>query len=158
FVDEVYRELACVTGCDVTAGTRVSAPLNAILGGVDFTLSPLATIAGTGTNPAGGPMPDVPISAFTTGASLVRSAADDVNGLYAVPGLASGDYYARATNPTGFSDVLFDGIACALGCDVTSGTKISALVGLVTTADFRLPDRSQPRVVPSIKWVTPAPI
>src|SRR6185312_11776913 len=158
YVDEVYRELACITGCDVRLGTKISVAANVIVPGIDFTLSPLAAIAGTATNPAGNPVANAPIAIYASDASLVKTVNTGADGRYAATGLQSGLYFAHATNPSGFSNVLFDAIACASGCDISAGTKISTTVGLVATANFRLPDASEPRITPTLRWTNPGPM
>jgi len=158
YLDELYQEITCITGCTVTTGTRITVTAGTTRGGIDFTLSPLASIVGTVTNPAGAAMAGVTVTVFNTTASPVRSAATNASGQYAITGLGTGNYLAKATNPTGFADVLYDGISCAAGCTLTGGTRISGVLGLATTANFRLPDASEPRVLPTIRWSSPAAI
>src|SRR5262249_11788129 len=47
--------------------------------------------------------------------------------------------YAVTRNSNGYADRLYNGIACATGCNVTSGTPISTAVGIAPSANFQLP-------------------
>src|SRR5262249_34064527 len=63
-------------------------------------------------------------------------------GQYAITGLQAGNYFARTTNSAGYLDRLYDAIACATDCTVTSGTPITMTNGGTALANFQLADNT----------------
>src|SRR5262249_39700772 len=98
FITEVYREIACVTGCDVRSGRQISVAANVTVGGIDFTLTPAAAVVGTVVDAQNSPIAGVDVSLFNAGGVLVKTASTGVNGAYTATGFPSGTYFARTSN------------------------------------------------------------
>src|SRR5205085_1552682 len=140
----IYQEITCITGCTVTTGTRITVTAGLTRSGINFTLSPLAAIVGTVVGADSNPIGGVTVSVFDSSGALVKAVSTSPTGHYTATGLPTGSYFAKSANSAGYGDVLYNAIACALGCSVTSGSPISTTVGLVATANFQLPDNTQP--------------
>ncbi len=139
YLAELYNEIACAVGCAVTSGSPISVPVSITVDGINFTLMPKPWLTGSVTDPNGAPVPGIDVLVFDTAGAPVQAATTDAAGAYSVFGLSSGYYLAKTSNASGFADVLYDGIACALGCDVTAGTRISVSVGLTTQQTSQCP-------------------
>jgi len=136
---EVYDGILCPFQCDVTAGIALQASAGADTGGIDFTLVLGGSISGTVIDEATiAPLASVEVQIYDTGGVDRRSATTAADGTYAVGGLPSGTYYARASIPTHRAE-LYDDVPCAAGCDLGRGKGIPVTVSSETAAvDFAL--------------------
>ncbi|MEM9301248.1 MAG: carboxypeptidase regulatory-like domain-containing protein [Pseudomonadota bacterium] len=137
FVGEVFDDVACDPACDPLAGAAVTLGPDAA---VDFVLDPLLfTISGSVTNAdVPGPVAGAEVCFFDSdGLQAGACATTDGAGAYDSGDLPAGTYFARAS-ADGFSDLLFDGVPCASGCDVTAGTVIDIAAAAAMGVDFAL--------------------
>lgn len=141
---QLYQNIACPTGCDVTTGTgvvvtngqntTVSITVASALGHITGRVTAAATGAGLG---------GVEVQIYNANGDQVSSAATDGDGNYDAALFATGTYYAVTNNSAHpqYADQLYNGLACN-GCDPTTGTAISATVGGVTSSiNFALPNQ-----------------
>ncbi len=133
YLDELFDDLPCAVGCAVTSGTVITHTLGTTGGFADFGLSPGNVISGSVAT-AEGPLPNATVTIHAADGAPVVSVTTDGSGQYASPALPTAFYFARTGNAAGYADELFDDIACAVGCVVTSGTPISATLGSGTSA------------------------
>ncbi len=140
--DELYDNLPCEGGCDVTAGTAVTVSSGAVTENVDFVLEPMGRIQGRVIDQVSGrPIPSAYVLAFGSSGEYVTYALTLVDGSYALWGLTSGTYYVRAERP-GYISEVFDDIPCEEPCDETIGQPVSVTIGQATTGiDFALMSR-----------------
>jgi hypothetical protein len=127
YTPQVYDDINCSTGCNVTSGTGVAVSLGATVNGIDFSLSQLkifisGSVVAAGTQT---PLVDVRVSAYDEAGRLVKATLTDVSGNYAVLVDAPGDYYLRTDSheAPGHVDQLYRNIDCS-GCAVTGGLKV----------------------------------
>lgn len=138
---EVYDDIECDEGCDVTIGAPVAAALGATTNGIDFALDPLGSISGQVTRSAGGAgIPNVVVEVFDSAGDLVTEAYTDESGSYLTDWLPVGTYYARTTESLSatFVHQLHAGMSCHGGCDPTTGTPIPVTSGSNASVDFAL--------------------
>ncbi|MGE0394889.1 MAG: collagen binding domain-containing protein, partial [Vicinamibacterales bacterium] len=129
YLDELFDNIGCAVGCEVTTGTVVTHTAGVTGGFADFDLSKGARISGTVAAAGGGPLEGVAVRVHTAAGAMVTTATTDAAGHYQTgAGLPEGFYVVRTVNDAGYVDELFDDIACVIGCDVTLGTPISAAV------------------------------
>jgi len=143
YLDELYDNLPCGSGCDVTTGTPITVTGTSTAFGVDFVLtSGAGGVSGTVTdNVTGAPLAGVLVQVFTSGGVLVKVGGTNAIGGYGVGGLAPGTYYARTARLSAsvYIDELYGGLPCAPACTVTDGTPIVVAADAVTTGvDFVL--------------------
>src|SRR5262249_52746723 len=108
-------------------------------------VSALSRIVGRVTDAnTGQALNNVTVNVYDGVGSLATSAVTDATGTYATATRSnSATDYARTSNNSGYSDQLYKNISCALGCNPTSGTRISvANTGVTPPIDFAL----QPRI------------
>ncbi len=142
-IDQVWNGIPCPNGyCNPTqAGTLVAVTLGAITPGINFTLSAGGRITGTVTNAATGqPIFDnLFVQLHDAAGQFVGGANTDKDtGLYNMPGVPPGTYYA-IVGYTGFFNQIYNGITCSVSCQIVLGTPIHVAVGAVTASiDFAL--------------------
>ncbi len=74
-----------------------------------------------------------------TGMLVTTAGPSDVSGNYTSIALNTGTYYAVTKNSISYQEELFDNLPCLLkGCDPTTGTVITVVDSLTTTADIAL--------------------
>jgi hypothetical protein len=140
YIDELYDDISCATGCTVTSGTPISVSVGGTTTGIDFALRRTGRVTGTVRDAVTGQLlANMYVSLFGSGGGYLTSAQTDAFGAYTFSRvLNSGTYYARASGQ-GYLAVLYDDIPCTTGCTVTSGTPISVTLGATTAGiDFRL--------------------
>ena len=148
-IDEAYRGKRCwLETCDVKTTDPVTVNAAAATTGIDFVLSPGATIAGTVTDGGSGS----PIA----GASVIVRRKDappgertaptttDARGRYRSPALVSGEYTVEAWPPGRSSNlisVMFGGRACTYyGCPLAEGQTVRVTEPVQTSRiDLTLP-------------------
>jgi FIMAH domain len=140
FINELYDDLPCPSGCNVSAGTAIPVAAAATTSGVNFVLTAGARITGQVTSAATSlPLPNVSVTVSTPNGSSAGFATTDSTGSFAVGGLVAGTYYARTSNTFGYIDKLYDGIPCGTGCPPFTGTPIVVGTGAtVSGIDFSL--------------------
>lgn len=140
YTDQLYDGIDC-SGCDVTTGTAINATGGATITGIDFALNTNGgRIAGTVSSAdtsSGIPFASVAIY-NSTGVFVSYSTADGSGNYISFNGLTPGTYFATGWS-SGFATQLYNGINCASGCDVTTGTAITVTASTTTTGiDFQL--------------------
>ena len=145
--DEVYDGEPCgldETSCDLGLATPVPVALGEEAAGIDFTLEPLGTIAGTVTEEAtGAPIPGVALLIYDLRGGL-QSAQTDAAGRYRSPPLPRGEFAVVTEGQFGrpeFIDEVYDDVRCfARGCDpLADGTPVPVASGATTGGvDFAL--------------------
>lgn len=141
FVNELYDDLPCQRGCDVTQGTPISVTLGSDTPGINFDLNHGGKISGkltdeTTASPIVGGVLIYDVQGIPT-----SFAYTDGSGNYTTfNGLADGNYYAISYNYYGYMDELYDNIPCAFSkCDPLGGTPIAVTTGNTTpNIDFAL--------------------
>lgn len=139
YLGELFLDLPCANGCDVTLGTPVSVALGTGTGGIDFELEPAGAIEGTVTFEGSGvPLADVLVSVYDGAGTMIGGAPSAADGTYRVPTLPAGSAFAR-TDGSPYVDELYDGLECEPECDVLAGTAIDVTAGATTSGiDFAI--------------------
>jgi hypothetical protein len=139
YFDELYDDISCPEGCDVTTGTPVAVTINTTTSNIDFALDRLGAISGSLTRAATGePIPYARVKVWDDTGSWIDSGYADSSGSYTVAGLATGTYFVTS-DAHYYMDELYDSIPCAHGCDVTSGTPVMVTINTTTSGiDFAL--------------------
>ncbi|MGV8040769.1 MAG: carboxypeptidase regulatory-like domain-containing protein [Thermoanaerobaculaceae bacterium] len=147
YLDELYDNFPCPSGCDPRTGTPVLVAADARTEGIDFALDQGAWIAGkvTGVD-SGAPLPGVAVEVFDAAGDTVSTSYTDETGHYAAFGLGTGSYFVRAgawqNYEPPYAPQLYSGILCEEGCDVLTGTPVPVVIGLPTGGiDFALTPR-----------------
>lgn len=141
YLDELYDDIPCDSGCTPTDGTPISVTVGATTSGIDFALVEGGFISGTVTGEGSGDGLDTgSISIYDASGDWVVDAYPSATGAYVTyKALAAGTYYARTWNFDGYFNELYDDISCADGCTITSGTPIIVTAGATTSGiDFAL--------------------
>ncbi|HSL84861.1 MAG TPA: carboxypeptidase regulatory-like domain-containing protein, partial [Thermoanaerobaculia bacterium] len=138
-IDELYDDIPCASGCDVTTGTAIPVTAGANTPDVDFALDQGGSLSGTITDVSTtDPLQGVSVLVFDDAGFFVNSSSSQSDGTFTVGGLPSGTYFARTFNST-YLDELYDDLPCHFGCNVTAGMSISVTVGSDTpNVDFAL--------------------
>ena len=123
--DELYDNLPCQGGCDVTDGTGVSVTAGATTGGINFALDRSVVISGTVRNEAGAPIASVVVMVLNATGAAAGQAVTDASGSYSVPFLEPGSYYVRTLDALPYLGQLYEGKPCSPSCLVTSGTLVT---------------------------------
>ncbi len=129
YLDELYDDISCWRGdCDLQSGAPIAVSLDSTTPNIDFSLGSLGSIsgaltdAGTGEGLAG--LVEIfDISGSSVGGQFIRS-----DGLFNVPGLAEGTYFAVASEQN-YVNQLYRGLPCQPDCDPTTGTPIEVVSG-----------------------------
>ncbi len=144
-LDELFDDLACWSGCAVTAGTPITVDVGVAVSGVDFVLLPTGTIEGRVTDSATGlPINGALVVIYDQVGNSLGSAHSDVSGQWSYSSsLAPGSYFVGLPEVAGYIGEVFDGLQCLGSCDVTAGTPVAVHAGSVSSGvDFAL-DRSE---------------
>lgn len=140
YVDQIYKSIPCfLENCDVTTGKPLSLVTGKITDNINFKLSMGGLIAGRVIDSnTGKPLMDVRVQAFDQDGNWVSSGSTNKKGVYEVPTLNTGRYYAVARSETHLGQ-LYPATPCDEGCDVTAGTPVDVKYGLKTgRVDFQL--------------------
>ena len=139
YLDELYNNLACFSGCSVTSGTPIGVTAGMTTTGIDFSLGLSGSITGMVTDAVTGlPLGGIEVEVFNSVGVFVANGFTNGAGLYSVNGLPTGTYFARSDNFQGYMDKLFDDLPCSPGCVPTTGTPIfvsSGFTGIGGTGD-----------------------
>jgi hypothetical protein len=141
FVEELYDDIPCQTGCDVTQGTPISVTVGSDTPGINFDLNQGGKISGKVTDEStSNPIPSGVLIYDAQGIFTSYAYSDESGNYITDKGLADGNYYAISYNYYGYMDELYDNIPCAFSkCDPLGGTKIAVTSGNTTpNVDFEL--------------------
>jgi hypothetical protein len=158
FINELYNNLLCTVGCNVTTGTPVVVTGTATTPNINFALSAGGRISGTVTNAVtGAPIQGVNAQIFdATGANF--SIGTNPQGFYQTSGLPPGTYYVRTQNTLGFLNELYNDLPCPITCTVTTGTPV-VVTGTATTPNINFALAAGGRITGTVtNAVTGAPI
>ncbi len=146
-LDEVWDDVPCLPGCDVTVGDPVTVPVATDVTGIDFTVDRLGKIEGSVVSVASG----LPISnnlwaqIKTPGGELVADQKLDSQGHFSIDRLLPGSYVVRVEDeyvvpePPIYQDEVYDNLPCKYGCDLAGATLVPAVLNATTTGiDFAL--------------------
>jgi hypothetical protein len=140
---QLYNGFSCPNkSCSITSGTPVAVTQGSSATNIDFALQSFAArISGQVTDArTSTPLEGVLVNFYDAAGNRAGTAFSDANGDYTVSLNGGGTYYARTQNLSheGYIDELYDGTPCT-GCDVMTGTGITATVrGVTTGIDFSL--------------------
>ena len=141
YLDELYDDIPCSTGCDVTTGSEIAVSLGVTTSGIDFALASGGTFSGSISDGVQG-LGDVGVEVYDSNGDWAgftgTSNSPGTRGQYRSPGLPTGTYYARTFAPAPYINELYDDIPCFF-CDVTGGTEIAVVAGTDNAGiDFEL--------------------
>ncbi|HJQ68390.1 MAG TPA: carboxypeptidase regulatory-like domain-containing protein [Blastocatellia bacterium] len=134
YINELYDNINCATGCTVTTGTPVAVTAGATTTGINFALVQGGVISGTVTDSTtSAPIANVNVQIFNSSGGGIGSVNSDGSGNYSFGGLTSGTYFARTNNSLGYINEVYNNITCVVNCDVTAGTPITVTAGTTTS-------------------------
>ena len=141
YLDELYNNISCpLLSCSVTSGASIVVGSGGTTSGINFTLAPGGSIAGSLTDVDTGLGTVANVEVYNSAGTFLKLIL--ANGPYAVGGLPAGTYFARTRqNLANYNDELYDNIPCASGCAVTSGTPIVVTTGTTGGINFALSPR-----------------
>lgn len=136
YIDELYDNIPCPSGCDVTTGTPivVSPSSNSI---INFALDHGGSFSGTVTDAStGAGLPDSEIVVYDQDGNFFSQLFPNSQGQFVAGGLPAGTYFATAGNAY-YIEELYNNIPCP--CNPPTGTPISVTVDHQTpNIDFAL--------------------
>jgi hypothetical protein len=139
FVNELFDNIVCDAGCEVTTGTPVGVVDGQATMGINFALVPLSVVEGTildATTLA--PIAGVRLRLLNAQGGWEGFGTSGPDGHYVMDGVHPGVHFMVAEHDT-YLDEVFDHVPCQPECDPTTGTPIPVTVGTnVTGIDFRL--------------------
>ncbi|MCG6964784.1 MAG: carboxypeptidase regulatory-like domain-containing protein [Acidobacteria bacterium] len=137
--DELYDNIPCEGGCDVSQGTPIEVALGSEIT-IDVSLNRAGSVSGKVTDALFGPPVQTQITVYDAqGAQVSTTTTDASTGEYSVTGLPDGTYFVATTGAPGHIDELYDDIPCDGGCDVTGGTPLVVAFGSpIPGIDFAL--------------------
>ncbi|MBI4916100.1 MAG: carboxypeptidase regulatory-like domain-containing protein [Acidobacteria bacterium] len=133
YVDELFNDIPCETGCSGRRGTPVRVDLASVSPGVDFALRPEGGIAGRIVDAQYGFGVLASVRIYDSAGTFVGQAEAEADGDYFVRGLPAGSYFAVTSNSLGYRDELYDNLPCEPACTVTAGRAIGVTVSATTT-------------------------
>lgn len=145
---EIYDDLPCPSSCDVTAGTQLQVTIGASVSGIDFALERLGNLEGTVSDQqTSAPVHSLRLYLYDSQGSFRSYTYSGSDGTYEFEGLLPGTYFLSTGSQysdKAYLDELYDDLACATGCTVTTGTPISVpLAGTTSGIDFSLVRRGR---------------
>ncbi len=138
--DELYDNIPCDGGCDVTTGTPISVTIGSDTS-IDIALDRKGSISGHLTDALNGQGVFGVAQAYDEQGTPVATAVTEStsSGAYSLQGLPAGTYYVAVSSSYGYLKELYDNIPCNSGCDVTTGTPVIVTDGVNTpNIDFAL--------------------
>lgn len=140
FIDELWQDIPCASGCTVTDGTAVVVAAGATTSGIGIILDPGGQISGTITEEAGGqPIGDAGVEVYDSEGVRVVTAFADAVGLYAAGGLPTGGYFVRAYSWDLYVSELYDDLSCIPECLLEDGEEVAVMApGIIPSIDFAL--------------------
>ncbi|HKO55364.1 MAG TPA: hypothetical protein VJ276_05760, partial [Thermoanaerobaculia bacterium] len=138
---KLYNNIPCDSGCTVTNGTAVSVAANVTTANINFALSNNhSTLSGNVSTNLGAPLSTIFVVVYDSTGNATAVGVTDGAGNWTTQVSPGGTFYARSFNfiYQGLVDQVYNGIDCS-GCNVTSGTAISAPTGTtVNNINFAL--------------------
>lgn len=137
----MFNDLPCIGNCALSVGQNVSVAGTVTTTGIDFRLRAGGRITGTVLFPTGAlTTSGIRVEVYDASGQFVTFGQTDSLGRFTSnAGLRTGTYYLRTANTLGFTDVLYGGLACGGGCNVTAGQAIQVTDGVTTFGvDLRL--------------------
>lgn len=134
YINELYNNISCATGCSLATGATVLATAGSTTTGVNFGLSAGGRASGqvidAGT---GNPLQGIFVQIYDASGRSVGGSSTDASGNFVTgSGLSTGTYYARTTNSQGYLDELFNNKPCVGSCSVLAGDGFVVTVGATT--------------------------
>ena len=129
FADELYDDIPCLGGCDVTSGTPV------VVGDTDTSPSLVNIEVNRGLSitgqvaQGGASLPGVLVQAFDSAGDVSGFGVTDDAGAYEIQGLLPGNYFVGTDNSAGLGDEVYDNVACEPFCNPTVGDSVQLLAG-----------------------------
>jgi len=138
FVDELYDDVECGSGCDFSDATLIAVEIGEAIAGVDFQLDRLGEITGTVVDADTGEPLGARVELFDEqGEEIGFDKFTDASGDYLWPDLVPGTYFVLASASNHLPEV-YDDILCQ-GCSPTKGTPVVVVSGAETAdIDFAL--------------------
>ncbi|MCP3964250.1 MAG: hypothetical protein GY719_40995 [bacterium] len=133
YLDELYDDVPCSRGCDVSSGAPIAVSLGVDTGGIDFVLDPGASISGIVTDAETGDPLTGTVRLYDGAGEWVASDYLYSSNGFEFSTLPAGTYYVSAQSYAGHVDQLWDGVPCPEECDPTTGTPIVVSVASVIT-------------------------
>jgi hypothetical protein len=137
FVDELYNDIPCDSGCTVTSGTPITVTEGSTTTGVGFALHRNGRITGRVTDALFGmPVPQRNVIVYTAGGAVAEYASTDGAGNFSTWYLPAGTYYVTTQSSSEndpWVDQLWQGRECEPSCDPTLGTPVVVANDTVTT-------------------------
>ena len=122
--DELWQDVDCQGGCDLSTGDVLTVGPAQDAQGVDFELIRLGSISGRITDDqTGGPISSARVTAYNSAGDSMGSDFANSDGEYLIGGLPAGDYYLVA-GESGYVDEAWDNTPCE-PCDPTTSTPIA---------------------------------
>ncbi|MCP3958891.1 MAG: hypothetical protein GY719_13650 [bacterium] len=132
YVDELFEDLPCGSGCVPTTGTPIMVSLGAVTSGIDFTLERNGAISGIVTlSSTGEPVSGLRVEAFGSAGTFANATTTGASGIYTLSNLGPGTYFVL-TEGRAVLDELFEDLPCEDGCDPTQGTPIPVALNATT--------------------------
>ena len=140
YLDGLWGDIACdaTVPCAPTDGAPLLLEPGQAAATADVMLSGGAIIGGR-VDDAGSSdgLPNARVTLYDPAGTLVETAFTDAAGRYRFTGLPAGSYRATA-DLSGYATQLYDGMACGVGCDPTTGTPIDVALDGTAVVDFAL--------------------
>lgn len=138
YIDELYPDVRCFKGCDLSDAEVISVTDNSVTTGIDIALTKGGSISGTVLSEETG-MPltiwweHFSVEVFDSSGQKIpnRWSHPDSTGRYILRGLIGGSYFVKTSTDHiwPFVDELFDDIECMSACDVTTGDVVYVVLG-----------------------------
>ncbi|HEY3383909.1 MAG TPA: carboxypeptidase regulatory-like domain-containing protein [Vicinamibacterales bacterium] len=138
YLNQIYNQVNCGSTCPPTpTGAVVAVTAGAVRTGIDFSLTPGGSIAGTVTEAATGrPVSNASVYVYDSAGNQVQSPRTNVGGVYTTTtGLAAGTYYLRTSAGSGYIDKVYANATCPAGttCHAMAGTAVVVTLGAATS-------------------------
>lgn len=137
FVDELYNDIPCDSGCTVTSGTPITVTEGSTTTGVDFALHRNGRITGRVTDARLDlPVPARYVTVYDASGTLTYNAYTDAAGNFSTRYLPTGTYFVATQSYEGddpWVDQLWQGRECEPSCTPTLGTPVVVATDTVTT-------------------------
>ncbi len=136
--DELWQDVNCQGGCDLSAGDVLILGSEQDVQGIDFELIRLGSVSGRITDElTGEPISFGSVTAYNAGGSWMGSGGSDAQGEYSIRGLPAGDYYLVAEEGD-YVDEAWGDVVCE-PCDPTTSTPVAVVHNADTSGlDFAL--------------------
>ena len=149
YIDEVYEDVECPSGCNFLAGTPINVvnngpgTIHADITGINIELAKGGTITGNITDAIANPIAGVTVKAYQASGDEAANSVTNILGNYTLKGLPLGDYYVFTENDFQYLDEVHDGSLCEPFCNpVTTAASpivvVSPAPAIGPVVDFQL--------------------